>query len=180
MAKWLKMQIGSDSAKSASVSLICLLLLSLFLVSCGGSKDELYRNEEYGFSFTRPQTWDIYSPPGGVVGFIETEENSNANISIVVEQTGKDVNAYLSSSKQGLHLVEGVSVYEEKPLTIAEKDGFELAVVYDLNEQKIRQQNVIFVDEGNAYCLVFSAPADVWHEYEPLFSEMQDSFRLDG
>jgi hypothetical protein len=167
------------------VLLTSLLIVSILAVSCGNSNtadkpigEGYYHNDEHGFSLTYPEGWEKYYPPAGAVAFKERGNDPKANIFVVVESTDQDLDGYVSSNKKEMQQMGGISIDGERQTRIARISGYELTT--SLKAQKVKQQSIIFIADGKAYCLIFSALADVWDEYRgDVFRETRSSFRLD-
>lgn len=183
-----------------------LLFLLLIATVASANQTELmwvkYTSKKIGVSIVVPSNWDIIEQVPFVfdeslteltvviVADVDEGEKYVPNMNIVIEDLdGVEVSALeVAVSVNLLYLLYGSSYgikdYKNlgiRELTIGEFDASQLTyeITIPNGDQFLRGRQVYIPVGSKYYCLTFTTTTYQWDEYEPIFSEIVNSFVLE-
>ena|SRR3989338_2695710 len=162
-----------------SAFLVVVLLLAFSPKSAGTT---VYTDGENGFKISVPQNSEIIANPEGKetsVAFTFTNQKGENEYSIVVSTfagilTSEELNKLLQTFENTLSSYERVS---GGMTLVGETEAYVLVHSWHTGIGRVMQKQAIVDGKGKVFVLIFTAPEELYPNYEKTFDEILSSFK---
>ncbi len=145
-----------------------------------------YRNELAGFEIKVPKNWSIdeSGQSGAIVVLLDpktTLASGSALVSFVnvtSGPSGDSLEIEVANAKLGLRkLFESYTIEEDKQMTVNGKTYHLLGGTYQIKGTKMRNRNLILINNDRGYAISATSPDSVWPKKELLLNATLFSFK---
>ena len=144
-----------------------------------------FLNEKAGFSISVPQTWETSVNLMGAmtvaVSPMEESDTFRENINVVLEEHTSIITAkecVVASDRLLPKVFKEFQQHEREPISTEYLLGILSGYSYELDGQRLRLMQAVFVFGKRSYVFSCTANYDRFSEYEPIFRKIIESFKL--
>lgn len=143
---------------------------------------QAYDNGTYNFSITPPSGWSTKeSVQGVIVQFVgpNDPDTGAVNINVNVVETALTLEGVVSVTKQDWSTtLANYSLISEGSLNINGRNGYELEVSFQSNGDIIKQDTVLFVENGQMFQVSYVAGPTTYNTYFNTYLESLQTFQI--
>jgi hypothetical protein len=141
-----------------------------------------YDNSTYNFSITPPSGWSTKeSVQGVIVQFVgpADPDTGAVNINVNVVETDLTLEGVVSETKQDWSTtLADYSLISEGSSNINGRNGYELEVSFQSNGDTIKQDTVLFVENGQMFQVSYVAGPTTYDTYSNTYAESLQTFQI--
>ncbi len=142
-------------------------------------------NEKAGFSISVPQTWETSVKLMGAMTIamspVEESDTFRENINVVLEEHKSIITpeeCVVASDRLLPKIFKEFQQHEREPVSAEYLLGILSGYSYELDGQRLRLMQAVFVFGKRSYVFSCTANYDRFPEYEPIFRKIIESFKL--
>ncbi len=145
-----------------------------------------YENKEHGFKFFYPENWILAQPPlDAILVFLVTKTKVPAqrgffmvNIEKLAD-THQSLASYSSENIQNLKdNFPDITLLESRDILFSGKPAHEIIQTATSNNHLIKSRQILYLRDGKAYAISYSAGVEFYDDYEPIAKQMIQTFKI--
>lgn len=164
--------------KTACASTIAVITLLMLIIPFA----QAYDNSVHNFSITPPSGWSTEENVQGViVQFVgpADPDTGAVNINVYVVETDQTLEDVVSETKQSWSsTLANYSLISEGSSNINGHNGYELEISFQSNGYKIKQDTVLFVENGRMFQVSYVAGPATYNTYFNTYVESLQTFQI--